>query len=120
VQRRPFEVQWVERHMQHTQSFIPLAGKPFVLVMARPTEAELPEVDDLEAFLFDGTDGFVMDIGTWHEFPFAIVDDTDVVVILREATNQSLQVVENNEAIGDDLEKRDIAGRAGARIRIEF
>lgn len=121
VNRREFKVQWVERHSQHTQTFIPLGGKPFVAVLGRPTPGkELPELEDLHAFLFDGQDGFVMDIGTWHEFPFAVVDDTNVIVILREATNQSLQVKENNEAVGDDLEKRDIAGRNNVKIVIKL
>lgn len=121
IDRREFKVQWVERHSQHTQTFIPLGGKPFLAVLGRPTpDKEVPDLEDLEAFVFSGQDGFCMDIGTWHEFPFAIVDDTNVVVILREDTNQSLQAKENNEAVGPDLEKRDIAGRNNVRIKIEI
>jgi hypothetical protein len=29
-----------------------------------------------------------MHIGTWHEFPFALVDGTQVVVILRAEATQ--------------------------------
>jgi ureidoglycolate lyase len=118
VHRRPLEVLWLERHYKHTQTFIPLGGRPFVLAMAKPTTTDFPDPGDVRAFLFDGSAGFTMNIGTWHEFPFALADPTDVVVILRSETNQNLQNIADNEAHGDDLDKRDLARRAGARITL--
>ena len=43
VDRRPFQVRWMERHYKHTQMFIPLSGKPFVAVLAPPTDKDLPD-----------------------------------------------------------------------------
>jgi ureidoglycolate lyase len=120
VHRRDFEVRWLERHYKHTQTFIPLGGRPFVMAMAKPTETECPEAQDVESFLFDGTTGFTMNIGTWHEFPFALVDYTDIVVVLRSETNRNLKNINNNEASGDDLDKRDVTKRLGARINISL
>lgn len=118
LHRRPLEVRWLERHYKHTQTFIPLGGKPFVIALAKPTEAEFPDPEDVRAFLFDGSCGLTMNVGTWHEFPFALADPTDMVVILRSETNQNLHNVSDNEASGEDLDKRDVAKRAGVRIHL--
>lgn len=118
VHRRPLEVRWLERHYKHTQTFIPLGGRPFVIALAKPTEAEFPDPADVRAFLFDGTQGITMNVGTWHEFPFALADPTDLVVILRSETNQNLHNISDNEASGEDLDKRDVARRAGVRISL--
>lgn len=118
VHRRPLEVRWLERHYKHTQTFIPLGGKPFVIALAKPTATDFPDAKDVRAFLFDGTCGITMHVGTWHEFPFALVDPTDLVVILRSETNENLHNVSDNEASGEDLDKRDLAKRANVRITL--
>jgi ureidoglycolate lyase len=118
VHRRPMEVHWLERHYKHTQTFIPLGGRPFVIALAKPTTTEFPDPEDVRAFLFDGSAGITMNIGTWHEFPFALSDPTDLVVILRSETNQNLHNISDNEASGEDLDKRDVAKRAGVRISL--
>jgi ureidoglycolate lyase len=122
LQRRPLEVRWMERHVKHTQAFIPLGGVPFVAVMAPPNDKELPDLDQVRAFLFDGSAGFVMKLGTWHEFPFALVDNTNLLVILRrEATNGLVRDnVIQNEAHGPDLEKKDLGVRFRVNFRVEI
>ena len=121
IDRRPLEVRWMERHLKHTQSFIPLGGKPFVVVMAPPNDNNTPDIDKVEAFLFDGQAGFNMKLGTWHEFPFAVLDQTHVIVILRREATDGLvrDNVIQNEAVGPDLEKRDLAKRCGINFRVE-
>ena len=37
VHPRPLQITWLERHALHTQTFIPLGGKPFAPVLASPT-----------------------------------------------------------------------------------
>ncbi|GAB5413165.1 MAG: hypothetical protein Cons2KO_07680 [Congregibacter sp.] len=122
LQRRPFNVRWMERHMLHTQAFISLGAKPFIACFAPPNDAEFPDIDQLEAFLFDGSAGFMMHAGTWHDFPFAVLDDTNLLVILTKAATEGL-VVDNviqNEAIGPDIEKRDLTQHLGVDIRLEI
>jgi len=118
VQPRELTVRWIERHHRHTQTFIPLGGRPFVLALARPTAGDVPRPEDVHAFLFDGTAGFTMSIGTWHEFPFALAPDTDIVVILRSETNADLRNVRDGEAEGADLDKRDLTRRTNQLVRI--
>ncbi len=117
--RRDPEVRYMERHFQHTQSFIPLGGKPFIAVMAPPGDGDLPDIDTVRAFRFDGSAGFTLRLGTWHEFPFAVVDDTDMVVILSTQTGYDLHARDatTQEASGPDLDKKDIVARTGTVFR---
>jgi ureidoglycolate lyase len=80
----------------------------------------MPDINSLEAFRFDGQAGFAMHIGTWHEFPFAIEADTNIVVILRHETmrNLSTENVKNDEAQGPDLDKKNLVQRTGVIFEI--
>lgn len=120
--RRPGEVRYMERHFEHTQAFIPLSGKPFVAVMAPPCDGELPDPTAVRAFLFDGSAGFVMHRGTWHEFPFAVEDDTQIVVLLSSQTGYDLKSkdAETEEASGPDLDKKDILRRTNTLYRFNL
>ncbi len=120
AQPRPFEIDYLERHFKHTQTFIPLAGKPFVAVLGAPSDSEFPDLDALEAFRFEGDAAFCMHLGTWHEFPFAIEPDTQLLVILRGETTRNLSAdnVVDGEAQGGDLDKKSLIKRAGCRIKL--
>lgn len=121
IDRRPLRVTWLERHFLHTQAFIPLGGKPLLLVLAPPTpEAELPEMDALRALVFDGSAGFALHIGTWHEFPMALVDGTDIIVLLRRDTARDLRHKQGNEAHGPDLDKKDVTARWGIVLEVDL
>jgi ureidoglycolate lyase len=131
INPRPMQVRWMEYHNKHTQTFIPLEGKPFVAVLGKPTcrrpdgswddtVEQAPDIDSVEAFYFDGSAGFVMNIGTWHEFPFAVEPDTNVVVILTNETTANLKNVVDGEAHGDDLCKRDLQKRFGVVFEVEL
>ena len=122
MRRRPPEVRYLERHFQHTQAFIPLAGKPFVAVMAPPCDGDLPDLSKVRAFLFDGSAGFVIHRGTWHEFPFAIEDDTHVIVLLSRQTGYDLKSkdADTEEASGPDLDKKDILRRTNTLYRFDI
>lgn len=118
---RPGEVRYMERHAQHTQCFLPLGGKPFVAVMAPPSDGELPDPSSIRAFRFDGSAGFAMHRGTWHEFPFALEAGTDIIVILSSQTGYDLKAKDaiTEEAHGPDLDKKDIVARTGRLYRFE-
>lgn len=118
LQRRPLQVRWMERHFHHTQGFVSLGSKPFIAVFAPPGDGEVPDIDKVEAFLFDGSAGFLMHVGTWHEFPFAVLDDTNLLVILTKQATDGLvrDNVIQNEALSEDLDKKDL----GARLNINF
>ena len=72
IEPRDCKVVYLERHFKHTQVFLPLNGQPYVVVLAPPTSGPLPNVAEARAFRFAGDCGLLMNIGTWHEFPFAL------------------------------------------------
>ena len=113
VQPRVNEVIWMERHFKHTQTFVPLGGVGFIAVLGRPSISNAPNADDVVALRFSGNAGLMMHIGTWHEFPFAIDQPVDLLVILRNETNRDLEVRAHDEALGGDLEKRNLRARLG-------
>jgi ureidoglycolate lyase len=119
LEARAFELVYMERHWKHTQAFLPLGGKPFVLAMAPPAEGDTPTLESIRAFRFDGASGFCMRIGCWHEFPFALEDGTDIAVVLRTETYRNLQNVVGDEASGDDLDKKNLRRRADCTITID-
>ena len=121
LNRRPLEARFLERHALHTQAFLPISNKPFVALMAPPApDKELPDLQDLVALRFDGRSGFVMHRGTWHEFPFAVEDGTDLVVVLSKSAHADLAPsnVHENEAHGPDLDKKDVVARLGIVIEL--
>ena len=128
---RPLRVRWMEYHTKHTQTFIPLAGKPFYMVLGKPTQrradgswdesaSPVPNMDDVTCFYFDGSAGIVMHVGTWHEVPFPIAGDTHFVCICTGETNDNLEAQdENGEARGGDLEKVRIDRRFSEGLVIQ-
>ena len=118
VHPRPLEVIRMERHFKHTQVFLPLNHQPYCVVLAPPCAAPLPELADIKALRFAGDCGFLMHIGTWHEFPFALDATADMVVVLRNETNRNLDAIADGEAVGEDLEKRHLGKRCGVRLRV--
>lgn len=127
---RERQVRWMEYHTKHTQTFIPLAGKPFYMVLGKatrlqpdgsedPTQPSLPNLDTVECFEFDGTAGVVMEVGTWHEVPFPTDGLTHFVCICTNETNDNLEDKgEDGECVGGDLTKRNILKHFGHSLRI--
>lgn len=121
LRRRPLQVHYLERHFLHTQTFISLAGKPFIVVLAPPCEDDMPDLAAVRAFEFDGSAGLCLAVGTWHEFPFPLDDDTHMVVLLSAQVTRDLQHRADNgiEAFGPDLDKKDMTLRAGVQFEID-
>jgi ureidoglycolate lyase len=119
--RRRFDVRWMERHFKHTQGFISLNHKPFVVVLAPPNDDNTPDLDKVEAFRFDGTTAFFMKVGTWHEFPFTLQDDTNVIGVLRQEPTDGLvkDNVIQDEASSPDLDRKDLQHRFNVTLRMD-
>ncbi|MDX2224092.1 MAG: ureidoglycolate lyase [Rhodospirillaceae bacterium] len=127
---RSLAVKWMEFHTKHTQTFVPLAGKPFYMVLGKPTcrradgswdaaAGALPDPASVQAFSFDGTGGIVMEVGTWHEVPFPIDGATHFVCICTNETNDNLEAQgADGECDGGDLTKRHIAKHLGYTFEI--
>ena len=131
--RRAPQIRWMEYHSKHTQTFIPLAGKPFIMVLGKPTRrrpdrsvdesiADLPDLSNVRAFYFDGSCGVCMHVGTWHEVPFPLQDATNFVAIVTNETNRNLEEHDKAhfEADGGDLLKRNLQFRFGAQFLLDL
>mmetsp|Transcript_31894 Transcript_31894/g.73115 ORF Transcript_31894/g.73115 Transcript_31894/m.73115 type:complete len:192 (-) Transcript_31894:19-594(-) len=110
---RPLEVKFMERHYKHTQTFIPLEGKPLVGFFAPPNDKDEPDLDKVVAFRFDGSAGFQMHKGTWHEQPFPELPGTKAVCLLRAETIRELKPTnpETGECQGQDISKLNVLAR---------
>eukprot|EP00931_Biecheleriopsis_adriatica_P081909 TRINITY_DN55259_c0_g1_i1.p1 TRINITY_DN55259_c0_g1~~TRINITY_DN55259_c0_g1_i1.p1 ORF type:complete len:211 (+),score=37.08 TRINITY_DN55259_c0_g1_i1:64-696(+) len=110
---RPMECRFLERHYKHTQTFIPLEGKPLLGFFAPPSDNEEPDLDKVCCFVFDGSAGFVMHRGVWHEQPFPLEAATKAVCILRNETVRELKPTnaDTHECHGDDIDKLNIEAR---------
>jgi ureidoglycolate lyase len=90
---RPLRLKYIERHFELTQTFIPLAGHPFISVLARP-DAELengvPKPSEFHAFIVPGDTAINIHRGTWHEPPFPLHDDSLCLCISHRALTQGL------------------------------
>ena len=125
-------IKWMEYHNKHTQTFIPLAGMPFIMVLGEPTRKrpdgsidetreDIPDLAKVQGFYFDGAAGICMHIGTWHEVPFPLFDGTNFVAIVTNETNRNLEEHDEHfESHGGDLVKRQLVRRLDTQLDIDL
>jgi ureidoglycolate lyase len=73
----------LERHALGTQSFVPMGGARYVVLVALGAPGEhTPDPATLAAFVVSGTQAVTLRAGTWHHGLIAL-DEGDFVVIER-------------------------------------
>ena len=72
----------LERHCLGTQTFIPLNGVRYVVLVA--VGDAVPDTSTLKAFVVSGHQGITLRAGTWHHGLLAL-NDGDFVVLERNA-----------------------------------
>ena len=77
----------MERHPLGSQAFIPLSGRPYLVVVGR----DKPE--NLEVFLAGPTQGVNYRAGTWHHYSLALEAPSDFLVIDRVGPGENLEEV---------------------------
>ncbi len=77
-------VDYINRHLDHSQMFVPLSPVP-VLVVVAPPDQPMDGFDpgSIVAFVADGTQAFILDVGTWHIEPRAIASDDCPMINLQ-------------------------------------
>jgi ureidoglycolate hydrolase len=76
VQRVPPTVGRINRHMDHSQMFVPLSGDRTVVVVAPPdVPMEGFDAGRIAAFVTDGRTTIIFLPGTWHIEPRALEKD---------------------------------------------
>ena len=77
----PFRVEMMERHPLASQAFIPMSGKPYLVVVAPAGEA--PTAAQLRVFLARGDQGVNYATGVWHHPLLALGGVCDFLVVDR-------------------------------------
>lgn len=89
--RLPFTIRELERHRLGSQTFLPLGGTPFVVVVALGAAA--PDLATLAAFRIDGSAGITFRRDVWHH-PLLALADGDFAVIERRGAVIDCEVVD--------------------------
>ncbi|MNF49861.1 Ureidoglycolate lyase [compost metagenome] len=88
----PFRVEMMERHPLGSQAFVPLSGRPYLVVVAPAGPA--PQVGDLRVFLARGDQGVNYAPGVWHHPLLALGEVSDFLVIDRSGPGDNCDEVE--------------------------
>jgi ureidoglycolate lyase len=83
----PLRICMLERHPLGSQAFVPLKGKPFLVVVAPPGETPSPE--DVQAFITNGEQGINYHRGVWHHPVLALSAIDDFLIVDRSGTGNN-------------------------------
>ncbi len=124
IHPRPGQITWLERHLRMTQLFVGLGDAPLALVLGKPNQdqgKDVPDLDQVKAFIVPPGHGVMIHFGTWHDFPMAI--DRPVTVL----TANSAEVVEAlatqqaaEEMDRGDVRKIDILRHTGCVLEVKL
>ena len=78
----PITIKLMEYHPLSSQAFVPLSGRPYLVVVA---PAGAFDAGGIRAFVASGNQGVNYRAGTWHHFSLALEDTSDFLVIDRIA-----------------------------------
>ena len=87
----PFTVTMMERHPKASQAFVPLSGRPYLVVVADP--ASTPTAEDLRVFLCRADQGVNYAPGVWHHPLLALEVVSDFLIIDRAGPGENCDVV---------------------------
>lgn len=88
----PLEIQMLERHPYGSQAFIPMQGQKFLIVVAPSLDADTPDLEQIHAFISDGSQGVNYRAGTWHHPLLTFEAPSDFAVIDRLGGGQNCDV----------------------------
>ena len=109
------KVLYVERHFHLTQTFIPLGGTDFLMVVAKPDarlENNLPALSEIHAFIVPGNVAVQIHKGTWHENPIPLTPELNLLVSAHQnlaAGHQASSENKSTTALQADVDKRKLA-----------
>jgi len=98
---RKFSLEKMERHQETLEAFIPVSGVGiFCLAPANP-QANIPDINSIEAFYVDGSSSFFLAPGVWHWLPFAITPKIKFILLLKNTTvEKDLEIVDLPQKLG--------------------
>lgn len=88
----PFPIAMVERHPLGSQAFVPLGGRPYLVVVAE-TSGDEGTPGALHAFVAQGDQGVNYGPGVWHHPLLALGEVSDFLVIDRQGAGPNCDEV---------------------------
>ncbi|MCG8511079.1 MAG: ureidoglycolate lyase [Rhodospirillales bacterium] len=85
----PLKIEMLERHPLGSQAFVPLDGKPFLIVVA--PKGDVVEVTDVEVFLARAGQGINFHRGVWHH-PVIVIEPARFLVIDRGGDEENCDI----------------------------
>jgi ureidoglycolate lyase len=92
----PFIVSMMERHPKGSQAFVPMSGRPYLIVVADPKSA--PGAKDLRCFLARADQGVNYAPGVWHHPLLALQETSDFLVVDRSGPGDNCDEVPLTES----------------------
>ena len=92
----PLELKIMERHPLGSQAFVPLNGRPYLVVVAPPGDLDPAKV---RAFLAGPGQGVNYAPGVWHHFLLALGEVSDFLVVDRLGPEDNCDEVELPESL---------------------
>ena len=90
----PIAIRLMERHPLGSQAFIPLSGRPYLVVVAQAGDFSPA---NLRAFVAAPTQGVNYQRGTWHHFCLALEASSDFLVIDRSGPGSNCDEIPLDE-----------------------
>lgn len=87
----PFVVSMMERHPKASQAFVPMSGRPYLVVVA--DRASEPHARDLRLFLARADQGVNYAPGVWHHPLLALHAASDFLVVDRSGPGHNCDEV---------------------------
>jgi ureidoglycolate lyase len=87
----PIIVRCLEHHASGSQTFVPLSGRPYLVVVAPAGDFDLEKV---RVFRAEGSQGVQYKRGTWHHFCLALDAESDFLVIDRLSSTPDCEEVQ--------------------------
>jgi ureidoglycolate lyase len=88
----PFVVKMMERHPLASQAFVPMSGRPYLVVVAPP--GDTPQSEHLRAFLAGPEQGVNYARGVWHHPLLALEAVCDFLVVDRRGPGHNCDEIE--------------------------
>jgi len=93
----PFRVRSLERHPLSSQSFHPLDGRPFLVIVA--AEGAEPIAERMRAFVSSGHQGINYRRNTWHHSLIALEQTSSFLVVDRGGPEENCEEI----SVGDPV-----------------
>lgn len=91
-QSLPFDVRSLERHPLSSQSFYPLDGRPFLIIVAESGSA--PMAQRIRAFMSSGQQGVNYHRNTWHHSLIALGETSNFLVVDRAGPEENCEEIQ--------------------------